>query len=193
MSRNPLNIICNFEGKESMLRLLASRSVPVAFVVLSTIFVAGCANNYETSPSNSATPANSAVATPAAANTPRAKLNVNTATGAEFLSAIPGLGNRMVHEFEEYRPYTSIQQFRREIGKYVDAAQVAEYEKYIFVPIDINQADAQTLMQIPGLDQAEAESLIAGRPYASPQAFLAKLADKISPDLDIARTYLSQQ
>lgn len=100
----------------------------------------------------------------------------------------------MVHEFEEYRPYTSIQQFRREIGKYVDAAKVAEYENYIFVPIDINKADAKTLMQIPGLDQAEAEALIAGRPYSSPQAFLAKLADKISAsDLDIARTYLSQQ
>ncbi|HEX6729091.1 MAG TPA: hypothetical protein VF074_03730, partial [Pyrinomonadaceae bacterium] len=112
----------------------------------------------------------------------------------EFLSAIPGLGNRMVHEFEEYRPYTSIQQFRREIGKYVDAAKVAEYEKYIFVPIDINQTDAKTLMQIPGLDEAEAGALIAGRPYASPQEFLAKLADKISAsDLDIARTYLSQQ
>ncbi len=110
------------------------------------------------------------------------------------MSAIPGLGNRMVHEFEEYRPYSSFQQFRREIGKYVDATQIAEYEKFIFVPIDINQADAETLMQIPGLDQAEAESLIAGRQYAAPQAFLTKLADKISPaDLDIARTYLSQQ
>lgn len=100
----------------------------------------------------------------------------------------------MVHEFEEYRPYRSIQQFRRDFGKYVDPAKLAEYEKYIFVPIDINEADAQTLMQIPGLDQAEADSLIAGRPYASPQAFLAKLADKISAaDLDTARTYLSQQ
>jgi len=177
-----------------MLRLLTSRSVPLAFVVLATLFVAGCANSNETSPLNPATPANSPVATPAAANTPRAKLNINTATGAEFLSAIPGLGNRMVHEFEEYRPYSSVQQFRREIGKYVDAAKVAEYEKYIFVPIDINQADAQTLMQIPGLDQSEAESLIAGRPYASPQAFVTKLAEKISPaDLEIARTYLSQK
>jgi DNA uptake protein ComE-like DNA-binding protein len=187
-------MICNLEGKESMLRLLTSRSLSLAFIVLSTIFVAGCANNYETSPSNSATPANSAAATPSAVTTPRAKLNINTATGPEFLSTIPGLGNRMVHEFEEYRPYTSIQQFRREIGKYVDPAKVAEYEKYIFVPIDINQADAETLMQIPGLDQAEAESLIAGRPYASPQEFLTKLGDKVSAaDLEIARTYLTQQ
>jgi DNA uptake protein ComE-like DNA-binding protein len=178
-----------------MLRLLTSRSVPLTSLVLSTLVLAGCAN-YETSTTNSAAPASSPVATvgttPGSANAPRAKLNINTATGPEFLAAIPGLGNRMVHEFEEYRPYTSIHQFRREIGKYVDAAKVAEYERYIFVPVDINQADANTLMQIPGLDQPEADSLIAGRPYPSPEAFLAKLADKISAaELDIARTYLS--
>ena len=110
------------------------------------------------------------------------------------MSTIPNFSNRMVHEFEEYRPYRSIQVFRREIGKYVAPVVVAEYEKYIFVPIDVNQADVPTLMQIPGLDQSEAESLIGGRPYASPDAFLTKLSDKVSAsELDTARTYLSQQ
>ena len=100
----------------------------------------------------------------------------------------------MVHEFEEYRPYRSIQVFRREIGKYVAPSVVADYEKYVFVPIDPNQADAPTLMQIPGLDESEAQTLIAGRPYASPDAFLTKLSDKVSAaERDIARTYLSQQ
>lgn len=100
----------------------------------------------------------------------------------------------MLREFEEYRPYHSIQQFRREIGKYVQPEQVAEYEKYIFVPIDPNQADAVTLRQIPGVDAPEAEALIAGRPYATSQAFLDKLADKVSaPDLELAKTYLSQK
>lgn len=37
----------------------------------------------------------------------------------------------MVRKFEEYRPYVSIQQFRREIGKYVDEAMVAAYEQYV--------------------------------------------------------------
>lgn len=100
----------------------------------------------------------------------------------------------MVHEFEEYRPYRSILQFRKEIGKYVSQDQVAEYEKHVFVPIDPNQSDAATLQQIPGLDAAEAEGLIAGRPYASPQAFLLKLSDKISAaDLEIARAFLGMQ
>lgn len=132
-------------------------------------------------------------ASPPTGNAPKAKLNINTATGAEFLAAIPGLGNRMVHEFEEYRPYRSIQQFRKEIGKYVAPAVVADYEKYIYVPIDPNQSDAPTLQQIPGLDETEAKELIGGRPYASPAAFLAKLAEKISvAELDTAKTHLAQ-
>ncbi|HEY0082746.1 MAG TPA: hypothetical protein VGB61_08150, partial [Pyrinomonadaceae bacterium] len=51
--------------------------------------------------------------------TTKSKLNLNTASGDEFRAQIPGLGNKMVHEFEEYRPYKSVLQFRREMGKYV--------------------------------------------------------------------------
>jgi hypothetical protein len=47
--------------------------------------------------------------------------------------SIPGMGPRMLHEFKEYRPYTSIEQFRREIGKYVDKAEVARFEQYITI------------------------------------------------------------
>lgn len=175
---------------------LEFRSALLALFVVSTICLGACTGNDQTVPVNSATPAQSPVtsaATPSAANTPRAKLNVNTASGAELMSTIPNFSNRMVHEFEEYRPYRSIQVFRREIGKYVAPAVVAEYEKYIFVPIDINQADVPTLMQISGLDQSEAESLIAGRPYASPDAFLTKLSDRVSAtELETARTYLNR-
>lgn len=172
-------------------------SVPLTLLVALTICFGAC-NNNQTGPVNSATPANSptttTTATPAAANTPRAKLNVNTASGQELMSTIPNFSNRMVHEFEEYRPYRSIQVFRREIGKYVAPTVVAEYEKYIYVPIDVNQSDAPTLMQIPGLDQLEAESLIAERPYASADAFLTRLSGKVSAtELETARTYLSQQ
>ncbi len=60
------------------------------------------------------------------------------------------------------------------------------------VPVDVNNADADTLQQIPGLDASEAQALIAGRPYASNDAFLAKLAKYVSADeLAVAKTYLS--
>jgi DNA uptake protein ComE-like DNA-binding protein len=68
----------------------------------------------------------------AASSTPIHRININTATDAEIL-AIPGMGPRMLREFKEYRPYTSIEQFRREIGKYVDKAEVARLEQYIVI------------------------------------------------------------
>jgi DNA uptake protein ComE-like DNA-binding protein len=55
---------------------------------------------------------------------------LNRASREAFLT-IPGLSERMAHEFEEYRPYTSLEQFRREIGKYVDAKEVARLERYV--------------------------------------------------------------
>jgi len=61
-----------------------------------------------------------------------APIDLNTATGEEIL-LIPGVGPRMRHEFEEYRPYTSIEQFRREIGKYVDKDEVARLERYVAI------------------------------------------------------------
>jgi DNA uptake protein ComE-like DNA-binding protein len=59
-------------------------------------------------------------------------IDLNSAT-AEEIELIPGVGPRMRHEFEEYRPYTSIEQFRREIGKYVDEAEVARLEQYVSI------------------------------------------------------------
>jgi len=57
-------------------------------------------------------------------------INLNDATRSDIL-LIPGIGGRMAHEFEEYRPYSTMEQFRREIGKYVDAEEVARLEQYV--------------------------------------------------------------
>ena len=61
-------------------------------------------------------------------------INLNTATDEEIL-LIPGVGNRMLREFKEYRPYTALAQFHREIGKYVDEKELARLEQYVFVPL----------------------------------------------------------
>ena len=57
-------------------------------------------------------------------------LNLNTASEEEIL-LIPGVGDRMLHEFKEYRPYASIEQFKREIGKYVDDSELARLSRYV--------------------------------------------------------------
>lgn len=59
-------------------------------------------------------------------------LDLNSASDEEILS-IPGIGPRMLREFKEYRPYKNIEQFRREIGKYVKADEVARLERYVSI------------------------------------------------------------
>ena len=57
-------------------------------------------------------------------------VNLNTATKEE-LKLIPGMTEKMEHEFEEYRPYADMSEFDREIGKYVDEAEVARFRNYV--------------------------------------------------------------
>jgi len=59
-------------------------------------------------------------------------IDLNTAKAEEIL-LIPGVGEKMKHEFEEYRPYRAMEQFRREMGKYVDKAEVARLERYVMI------------------------------------------------------------
>ena len=192
-----------------MLRTLTSRSVILpSALIFCALLVTACGAGGEqaqTNTANASAPAatanqsnsNTAVVNTTPGQTTTAakpKLNLNTASSNDFLANVPGIGNKMVHEFEEYRPYKSVQQFRREMGKYVKPEQIAEYEKHVYVPISENESDAATLQQIPGLDAAEAEALVAGRPYASREAFLAKLSEKVSAEeLAVAKTYMGDR
>ena len=57
-------------------------------------------------------------------------IDLNTASREEIL-LVPGVGEKLAHEFEEYRPYRAMAQFRREIGKYVSDEEVARFERYV--------------------------------------------------------------
>lgn len=59
-------------------------------------------------------------------------IDLNTASDADILT-IPGVGDRMLREFKEYRPYNDIAKFRREIGKYVNEKEVARLERYVTI------------------------------------------------------------
>lgn len=59
-------------------------------------------------------------------------LDLNSASKEE-IELIPGVGPRMSREFLEYRPYANIEEFRQEIGKYVDATEIARLEKFVTI------------------------------------------------------------
>jgi radical SAM superfamily enzyme with C-terminal helix-hairpin-helix motif len=93
---------------------------------------------------------------------------------------------RMAHEFEEYRPYTSLEQFRREIGKYVDENEVARLEQYVFVPMSLNTASSEDFMTIPGMTARMVHEFEEYRPYTSIEQFRREIGKYVDEN-EVAR------
>jgi DNA uptake protein ComE-like DNA-binding protein len=93
---------------------------------------------------------------------------------------IPGVGNRIAHEFEEYRPYRSLDQFRREIGKYVNATEVARLEQYVFVPVNLNTASDADISTIPGLGARMLHEFKEYRPYQNIEQFRREIGKYVN-------------
>jgi DNA uptake protein ComE-like DNA-binding protein len=112
-------------------------------------------------------------------------LNLNTATREQIL-LIPNAGPRMVREFQEYRPYKALAQFHREIGKYVDDAELARLEQYVFVPIDLNTASDADIQTIPGVGARMLREFKEYRPYKAIEQFRREIG-KYVDDTEVAR------
>ena len=108
-------------------------------------------------------------------------LNLNTASGDEIM-LIPGMNNRMTHEFEEYRPYTSLEQFRQEIGKYVDDAEVARLEQYVFVPLNLNSATRDDFATVPGASNRMVREFLEYQPYSDMDHFRREIGKYVDED-----------
>jgi DNA uptake protein ComE-like DNA-binding protein len=113
-------------------------------------------------------------------------LDLDSATREEIL-LVPGVGKRMAHEFEEYRPYRGgLPQFRKEIGKYVDEAEVARLEQYVFVQIDLNTASDDDILSIPGLGKRMLHEFKEYRPYKNIEQFRKEIG-KYVDEREVAR------
>ena len=112
-------------------------------------------------------------------------IDLNTASQAEIL-LVPGVGQRMAHQFEEYRPYAAMAQFRREIGKYVDVDEVARFEQFVFVPIDLNTASDEAILAIPGMGERMLHEFKEYRPYTDIAQFRREIGKYVDGD-EVAR------
>jgi len=113
------------------------------------------------------------------------QINLNTASRDEIL-LVPGMSGRMAHEFEEYRPYESLDRFRREIGKYVDADEVARLEQYVFVPMNLNDAPLEDFSSIPGMTPKMVHEFEEYRPYSSMEQFRREIGKYVDAE-EVAR------
>ena len=92
----------------------------------------------------------------------------------------------MAHEFEEYRPYASLEQFNREIGKYVDEDEVARLRQHVFIPLNLNTASEEAIMTIPGMSGKMAHEFEEYRPYSSLEQFRREIG-KYVDEAEVAR------
>jgi DNA uptake protein ComE-like DNA-binding protein len=112
-------------------------------------------------------------------------INLNSGTREEIL-LIPGVGNRMLREFLEYRPYAALSVFHREIDKYVDDTELARLEQYVFVPIDLNKASDADILTIPGLGNRMLREFKEYRPYDGMERFRREIGKYVSKE-EVAR------
>lgn len=112
-------------------------------------------------------------------------INLNSASREEIM-LVPGISEKMAHEFEEYRPYKSLDQFRREIGKYVDETEVARLEQYVFVPMGLNSASGRDFSSIPGMSRKMVHEFEEYRPYSSIEQFRAEIGKYVDAN-EVAR------
>ena len=108
-------------------------------------------------------------------------LNLNATTEEEIL-LVPGVGARMAHEFEEYRPYAHMAEFRREIGKYVNDDEVARLEQFVFVPINLNTASDADILSIPSLGNRMLREFKEYRPYRQIEQFRREIGKYVDDD-----------
>ena len=108
-------------------------------------------------------------------------IDLNDATSEE-IGLIPGVGRRMTHEFEEYRPYTALAQFHREIGKYVDDDEVARLAQYVYVRIDLNTASGEDILSIPGVGRRMRHEFEEYRPYEAMAQFRREIGKYVDDD-----------
>lgn len=112
-------------------------------------------------------------------------IDLNDVTDEEIL-LIPGVGSRMLHEFQEYRPFAALAVFHREIDKYVDDTELARLAQYVYVRIDLNTASDEAILSIPGIGSRMLREFKEYRPYAALPQFRREMG-KYVDESEVAR------
>jgi DNA uptake protein ComE-like DNA-binding protein len=97
-------------------------------------------------------------------------VNLNTALPDEIL-LIPGAGNRIAHEFSEYRPWKTWAQFDKEISKYVGQPETNRLKQYVFIPVNLNTATDEDMLSIPGMGARMLREFKEYRPWKTKEQF----------------------
>ena len=110
------------------------------------------------------------------------RVNINLASEEELLT-IPGVGDSIAHEIEEYRPFVSLEHFEGELGKYLDEDALKALSAHITLGLaNLNTATEEELAALPGMGDSIAHEVIEYRPFASVEHFRVELGKYIDEE-----------
>jgi len=107
-------------------------------------------------------------------------LNLNTATSEEIL-LVPKIARRMTIEFPEYRPWKTVEQFDRQIGKYVGQGETDRLKQYVFIPLDLNTATDEQFLTIPDMARRMLIEFKEYRPWKTKAQFDREIGKYVGP------------
>lgn len=109
-------------------------------------------------------------------------LNLNACTTEEIL-LVPRIANRMRIEFPEYRPWKTVAQFDKEIGKYLTAnpGELDRLKMYVFIPVNLNTASDDEILSIPGAGQRMVREFKEYRPWKTKEQFEKEIGKYVGP------------
>lgn len=107
-------------------------------------------------------------------------LNLNTTTNEEIL-LVPKIARRMTIEFAEYRPWKTVDQFDRQIGKYVGQAETDRLKQYVFIPLKLNTATDEQFLTIPNMAQRMLIEFKEYRPWKTKEQFEREISKYVGP------------
>jgi DNA uptake protein ComE-like DNA-binding protein len=107
-------------------------------------------------------------------------LNLNTATSPEIL-LVPKIARRMTIEFAEYRPWKTMAQFDKEIGKYVGQPETDRLKQYVFIPLDLNTATDEQFLTIPNMARRMLVEFKEYRPWKTREQFDREIGKYVGP------------
>jgi DNA uptake protein ComE-like DNA-binding protein len=103
------------------------------------------------------------------------RININTASEEQLLT-IPGVGAKIADELMEYRPYSTKEQFEKELGKYLDAEALAALESHVTIGLaNMNTSTEEELLTIPGVGPKVVDEIMEYRDYTTLEQFETEL------------------
>ncbi len=108
-------------------------------------------------------------------------LDPNLATAAA-LTALPGMSDSVTLAVIAGRPYTNMLALDKMLARHLTAQWRDSVYAHLWLPLDLNTANSDEIMLIPGVDGRERHELEEYRPYVGAEEYRRDVGENLGPE-----------